>query len=120
MKNRLEDFDDEEVILSKLEAFYDYNVPEYVLSAGKSYLTINFSHEWDDSIQTREVSMEDVARYYADEADNISSDTRTLAGFSGEWRHIDNLAKEALEWFKYIDLNGIRDVCKYYHLTPRF
>jgi len=82
-----------------LEAFYNYEVPGYVKSAGKTYITISVS-DWEGT-RILKITIEDVIEYYVTDARNIYSGTRTLAGHSGDWRHIDNLAKEALEWFKY-------------------
>ena len=90
-----------ETIYEALEAFYDYEVPAYVRSAGKTYITLRIS-DWDGA-RTLKITLKDVIAYYATQAGNIWSGIRTLAGHSGDWRPIDNLAHEALEWFKYIN-----------------
>ena len=54
------------------------------------------------------ITLDDVARYYADEARNQSSGCRTLAGLAGDWRDIDGLAHLALEWFKRFNVRGMR------------
>jgi len=84
-----------------LETFYDYEVPAYVRSAGKTYITIRIS-DWDGT-RTLKITLKDVIAYYATQARNIWSGIRTLAGHSGDWRPIDYLAHEALEWFQYIN-----------------
>jgi hypothetical protein len=84
-----------------LETFYDYEVPAYVRSAGKTYITIRIS-DWDGT-RTLKITLNDVIAYYATEARNIWSGIRTLAGHRGDWRPIDEIAHEALEWFQYIN-----------------
>lgn len=84
-----------------LESFYDGEIPEYVRSAGKTYITIRI-HNWEGA-RTLKITLQDVIEYYATQARNIVSGIRTLAGHSGDWRPIDHLAHEALEWFKYIN-----------------
>jgi len=84
-----------------LTNFYYDQVPNYVRSAGKTYITIQVS-DWEGA-RTLKITLKDVIKYYATDARNIYSGIRTLAGYSGDWRHIDNLAKEALGWFKYVN-----------------
>ena len=84
-----------------LGIFYNGEVPTYVKGAGKTYITIRVS-AWDGT-RTLKITLKDVINYYATQARNIVSGIRTLAGYSGDWRPIDNLAQEALQWFKYIN-----------------
>ena len=65
-----------------LETFYDYEVPAYVRSAGKTYITIRIS-DWDGT-RTLKITLKDVIAYYATQARNILSGIRTLAGHSGD------------------------------------
>ena len=80
---------------------YKVQIPEYVTNAGKTYITIRVS-DWEGA-RSLKITIADVIAYYATEARNIFSGIRTLAGHSGDWRPIDHLAEEALEWFKYIN-----------------
>ena len=84
-----------------LETFYQGEIPGYIKSAGKTYITIQIS-DWSGS-QALKITLADVIEYYATQERNIVSGIRTLAGHSGDWRPIDHLAAEALEWFKYIN-----------------
>jgi hypothetical protein len=81
--------------------FYDGGVPGYVKSAGKTYIAIRVS-DWQGNRKLK-ITLKDVIRYYETDARNIFSGVRTLAGYRGDWRHIDYVAKEALEWLKYVN-----------------
>ncbi len=89
-------------ISAALAQFYNSEIPEYVTNAGKTFLTIRVS-DWDDGSHPLKITITDVIEYYATDARNIVSGIRTIAGHSGDWRPIDHLAKEALEWFKYVN-----------------
>lgn len=88
-------------IFKALAQFYNGDIPAYVKHAGKTSLTIQVS-DWEGS-RPLKITIADVIAYYATEARNIFSGIRTLVGHSGDWRPIDHLAEEALEWFKYIN-----------------
>jgi len=90
-----------EAIYEALESFYGYEIPSYIKNAGKTYITIQIG-DWDGS-RTLKITLKDVIDYYVTQSRNIISGIRTIAGHSGDWRPIDNLAQEALEWFKYIN-----------------
>jgi len=89
--------------MEELEEFYNYEVPSYVKGAGKSYIILNFGHDWANNIKPRKIKISDIIEYYASQANNIISGARTLAGFTSDWRYIDSIAKECLEWFKFIN-----------------
>ena len=90
-----------EKIVEALEDFYNGDIPGYVKSAGKTYITIQVS-DWEGSSKLK-ITLQDVIEYYATQARNILSSMRAIAGHYGDWRQIDNLASEALEWFKFIN-----------------
>ena len=60
----------------------------------------------DGGLQT--VTIGNVAEYYAYEAGNILSGCRKLGAIVGDWRPVDRMAKECLEIFKRINLEGMR------------
>ena len=66
------------------------------------------------------ITMEDIINYYKYQAPNISSGYRTLAGFGGDWRPIDNLANEVLEWFKFQNIDNLKRMSKKMGLEPKF
>lgn len=97
------------------EEFIEFfgDIPEDVKSIGKTYITFKDGNK---------ITMQDVARYYAFEARNISSGCRQLGDLVGDWRPIDNLASTLHEWFKYININQYRATYNQYSdiLTPQF
>jgi len=89
-----------------LEEFYQENVPDYVLEGCKSYVEIRVS-DWRGEQDLR-ITPKDVVEYYREQAGNITSGCRVIAGYAGDWRPIDRLAKECLEWFKLVDIEPLK------------
>jgi hypothetical protein len=48
------------------------------------------------------VTPKDVIEYYAHEAGNMTSGCRTLAGITGDWRLIEDLARQCLEIYRLV------------------
>lgn len=92
--------------IDKLDEFYGWDIPEYILEAGKSFIRIRVS-DWQGN-QDLTVTVKDVVEYYRYEAGNIISGCRTLAGYIGDWRPVDRLAKECLGWFKLVNIEELR------------
>jgi hypothetical protein len=87
---------------------------------GKSYLWISLAPDWQhEKTRQLKVTIDDVAKYYAEEARSMSG-CRTLAGETGDWRPIDQIANDCLEYFKSVNIEGMRKVGKKYGLTPKF
>ena len=105
-------------IINPLEEFYGFEVPGYVKKAGKSYIDIVV----DNFLGTEKlhITIQDVVRYYATQANNIVSGCRSLSGHTGDWRQIDNLAKECLEYFKYVNVETLRREGRKAGLEPKF
>jgi hypothetical protein len=95
----------------KLEEFYG-EIPDYVVGAGKTYIKITTSDVITEEAKDLKITIEDVTNYYANDARNISSGIRGIAGHYGDWRPIDNLAKEALSWFKFVNREGLNREAK--------
>ncbi len=104
--------------LDKLGEFYQEELPEYILDAGKSFIKIRVS-DWQGD-QDLIVTVEDVIEYYRYEAGNIISGCRVLAGYAGDWRAVDKLAKECLGWFKLLNIEELRQEGRKYGLIPKF
>jgi hypothetical protein len=104
---------------ARLEAFYNGEVPDYILDATGKYLVIRTGSDWQGE-SDHKITLDDVARYYATDARNILSGCRTLGDVSGDWRNIDGLASECLAWFKLANLAALRMTCREYGLEPRF
>ena len=96
----------------RLAAFYGGDIPGYILDAGETFITL---HAGVNVFGDREVTitMDDVADYYRNQAGNATySGCRTLAGITGDWRPIDMMARECLEWFKAVNITGVRRAVK--------
>ena len=93
-------------------------ITDYMTLNDDNSLTINVS-DWRGE-QEIHVTIDDVVEYYLSQARNIMSGCRTLAGFTGDWRPIDNLAQECLDVFKEIDIDTLREKSIKRGLTPKF
>jgi hypothetical protein len=91
---------------------------DFVVKAGKTFITIRTSDWRGDS--THKFTTDDVARYYATDARNISSGIRTLGTLNGDWRPVDELATYCLEYFKAVNAVGMRNAGKRFGLTAKF
>lgn len=92
--------------LGKLSELYGWDIPEYILEAGKSYIKIRVS-DWRGE-QDLKITPKDVLEYYCKWADNITSGCRVIAGYAGDWRPVDRLVKECLEWFKLVNIEALK------------
>ena len=107
---------------NELENHYGGEIPAYVAGAGNGYIDIMVREPfWDDEGKEskRRIYIEDVVRYYAGDARNISSGMRTLGGITGDWRPINNLAEECLAWFKRVNVEGIKAQARKFGITFR-
>jgi len=109
-----------EQLWEKLERAYDYQLPEYILNIGNSYITLNVQEVVTNKVKRLKVTMNDIALYYKTQSNNLSSGMRVLAGHAGDWRKIDELAQLCLDYFKLINVNGMRKASLNYGLTPKF
>jgi hypothetical protein len=91
----------------------------FVEKANRSRLVIRCANVFDEQ-ESLNITPADVADYYAHEARNLTSGCRTLAGLTGDWRQIDHLAALALEWFKRVNIVGMRRAARRLGLEPRF
>lgn len=91
----------------------------FVEKAQKAKLVVRCFTIFDEQT-TVTISLDDLARYYAVEARNLSSGCRTLAGLTGDWRYIDGLASLALMWFRRVNENGMRTAARRHGIQPRF
>lgn len=91
----------------------------FVKRAGKTFLVVKTSNVFDEPTTTN-ITPSNLAEFYATQANNLSSGIRTLAGLSGDWRPISELANLALDWFKNVNVEGMRRAARRVGLTPRF
>ncbi len=102
----------------KLAKFYQQDTPEYILEAGKTFIKVRVS-DWRGDQDLR-ITPRDVVDYYRKWADNITSGCRVIAGYAGDWRPVDKLARECLGWFKLVNIEGLRQEGRKYGLIPKF
>ena len=96
------------------------DVPEYLTIKNKNKIIIK-AEEWEGAgVKDIEITPEDVIRYYDTQARNITSGIRTLAGFSTDWRMVDNMAKESLEIFKVMNPEKLRTLARKHDMTAKF
>ena len=92
---------------------------EFVERAGKSFLTVRAADVFGESTTVR-ITPDNLAEFYATQANNLGSGIRTLAGLHGDWRPISELADLALFWFKSVNAEGMRRAARKVGLEPRF
>ncbi|MCU0705582.1 MAG: hypothetical protein MUF18_16530 [Fimbriiglobus sp.] len=94
-------------------------VGDFVRRAGKSVLVVRCGDGFGGQ-QTIRVTPDDVAEFFATQATNLSSGCRTLAGLTGDWRGVSELAQACLDWFKNVNAAGMRRAARRRGLIPRF
>lgn len=92
---------------------------DFVQRAGKTFLVLGGGDVFGDE-RTIRLTPDDVAEFFATQARNLTSGCRTLAGLTGDWRSISRLAQAALDWFKGVNVVGMRRAAHRRHLIPRF
>jgi hypothetical protein len=92
---------------------------DFVQRAGKNFLVVKVSDVFGDPTDIR-ITPTNLADFYATQANNLSSGIRTLAGLYSDWRPISQLANLALDWFKEVNVEGIRRAARRVGLTPKF
>jgi hypothetical protein len=92
---------------------------EFVIKAGKTFITVRVADVFGDET-TVKITPANLAEFYATQANNLTSGIRTLAGLNGDWRPISQLADLALDWFKQVNIEGMRRAAKRVGLTPKF
>lgn len=91
----------------------------FVQKAGKNFVVICCGDVFGDE-QTIRVTTDDVAEFYSSQANNLSSGCRTLAGLTGDWRPVSDLAQACLNWFKRVNVVSMRRAARRLGLEPRF
>ena len=100
------------------DLYYD-EVPGYFRKITKEKIIVRAGSEWE-GYKDHTITIEDVVKYYATQANNIVSGCRQLGTIIGDWRPIDYLAKECLEIFKHINVEKLRKISKEWGLIPKF
>ncbi len=94
-------------------------VGPFVRRAGKTFLVLHCGDVFGQGRAIR-ITPDDVAEFYARQAGNLLSGCRTLAGLTGDWRPVSELAQAALGWFKHVNVTGMRRAARRFGLVPRF
>lgn len=100
------------------DLYYD-EPPGYLRKVTKEKIIIRVDDSWQGQNE-HTITIKDVAEYYAYEAGNLLSGCRTLGSITGDWRNIDAIAKECLEIFKHVNLEGMRRESRKLGLVPKF
>lgn len=93
-------------------------VGNFVIRAGKTFLVLRCNDVFSEE-RTLRVTCDDVLGFYRWQVGNYSG-CRTLAGLTGDWRPISELARACLNYFKAVNVAGLRRAAKKVGLNPRF
>jgi len=86
---------------------------------GKTFVDVRLADNWQYPARVKRIRIADVARYFAHEAGSMSGG-RSLAGIFGDWRQIDAIAQDVLEYFKVANIEGMRQESRRLGLVPKF
>lgn len=95
------------VMAEELYKLYNGQIPSYLNVVDRNKLRIMASPYEGAEGKWIDITPADVVNYYATDARDITSGARSLAGFGGDWRMIDNMAKESLEVFKVLNRKAL-------------
>jgi hypothetical protein len=97
---------------------YRGEIPDYIIDCDQDFIVIRVS-DWQGE-KNLKIRIKDVIEYFKTQAHNIVSGMRSLAGHHGDWRPIDYLAQECLEYFKLVNIAKLRSVAIASGLEPKF
>ena len=97
---------------SQVDGLFGDGLPEYFTKVSKNSISVKVS-DWSGS-KTIKVTPAEIVRYFHSDARNISSGIRTLGGWSGDWRPVDELAQEILAVYKIINRPALEREAKKY------
>ena len=87
--------------------------------AGKTFVDVRLAEDWQYPARVKRIRLTDVVRYFARESGSLSGG-RSLAGIFGDWRMIDVIAQDVLEYFKSANVEGMRREARKLGLEPKF
>ena len=107
-----------EDVWEKLENLYTDGIPDYLKIVSKNRIKIK-AEVWEGAgAKWITITPKDVIDYYRPNrrmgASELMSGARTLAGFTTDWRMVDNMAKESLEIFKVLNREALKKEGKKY------
>jgi hypothetical protein len=86
---------------------------------GKTFVDVRLAEDWQFPERVKRIRIRDVAAYFRYQARSMSG-CRTLAGITGDWRNIDHITHNCLEYFKDVNIEGMRREARKIGLKPRF
>jgi hypothetical protein len=93
-------------------------VGSFVQRAGKTFLIVRCGDVFGQK-QTIRVTPTNLVEFFATQANNLLSGCRTLAGLTGDWRPVSALAQACLNWFRIVNVGGVRRAARRVGLVPR-
>jgi hypothetical protein len=94
-------------------------VGSFVQRAGKTFLILRCGDVFGEE-QTVRVTPTNLVEFFATQASKLLSGCRTLAGLTGDWRPMSELAQLCLDWFKIVNVVCVRRAARRFGLVPRF
>ena len=88
--------------------------------SGKTFLWVEYIHVLSDEPVATKIRITDVITYFKTQAPNITSGIRQLGSIVGDWRYVDAIAQDALNYFKEVNVVALRRAAKRAGLTPKF
>lgn len=93
-------------------------VGNFVIRAGKTFLVVRCNDVLGEERKVR-ITPRDVAVFYRYQAGSFSG-CRTLAGLTGDWRPVSDLARACLSYFRTMCIVQLRRAARRVGLVPRF
>ncbi len=94
-----------EFMRHKLQEFYNGSVPDYIVDAGKTHLTIRVK---DNLFVERDYVITTCALHEYLNSETEGPEGENLAGITGNPHFIYHLALECLRWFRFINPEEFR------------
>lgn len=94
-------------------------VGDLVSRAGKTFRGVRRGDGFGGSRSLR-VTSDDVAAFFATQAQNPAYGCRTLAGVTGDGRSVSELAQTCLDWLKDVNVAGMRRAARLAQATFDF
>lgn len=89
-----------EYIKQKLLEFYKNNIPDYVVDAGKIYITFRVKEDAFSAARDHVITICEVQGYFL--AREEDREILKLGDITGDPSYLDKLAFECLEWVKFM------------------
>ena len=98
---------------------YEDEENEAFEKCGKTFVDVRLAENWQYSARVKRIRLANVIEYYHSQARNISSGMRSIAGIHGDWRQIDYIATDCLEYFKCVNRPALERESRKYGMELR-